>query len=322
MSTDCMWRGTENPRAIRNHHDDDCDDEKCRGCQDCTEPHCLVCGIEHKLGVCPECVGAAREDLWELRRLMSRVTNEMHEQAKVSKHGVLEGMPGGELMFLAGPVADINYHAGRMTVALHRGDDHAGDEHDSDGEHPNLTLTWWEEKWRTLRGRSATSTVDFGNVTYLDDMLTWAGDNEPHFPEFARDLRQAVTRVEDALLEGIRQDVGARCLRCGARQIKKFGAIESKDEWHCPRCKQDSTIAQYILSEKDERRNRADRLTAPEMELRFGIKRGTLWKWVSDGRVKLRGLNGNGHKMYDVADVEARMQPADPEVGDADADMA
>lgn len=314
--SECKWNGSESPRILPRRHDDNCTDDACRGCQPCTEPHCLVCGIEHKLGVCPGCLGAARDDLWELSRLMSRVTHEMHDRAKVQKHGVLEFVPGGELMYLAGPVADLRYHSARVTLALHRGEDHVGDEHDTDGEHPALMLAWWEDKWRAIRSHDTDDTIVLGDVGYLDEALTWAGDNEPHFPEFAKGLRQQVTRVEDALLEGERDQVGARCLQCGAHQIRKFGAIAAKDHWHCPRCKRDSSPAQYTLSEADERRNRADRLTAGDMEMRFGVKRGTLWKWVSEGLVRKRGLNGNGHKMYDVADVEARLTRPSDDDGD------
>jgi hypothetical protein len=144
---------------------------------------------------------------------MSRVVNEMHNRAKVQKHGVLEFVPGGELMYLAGPVADLRYQAARATIALHRGQDHVSDEHDTDGEHPALTLAWWEDKWRAIRSHDTDDTLVLGDVTYLDEALTWAGDNEPHFPEFAKGLRQQVTRVEDALLEGERDQVGARCLQ-------------------------------------------------------------------------------------------------------------
>jgi len=247
---------------------------------------------------------------------MSRITDEMHRRAKVQKSGVLEGVPGGELMYLAAPVADLRYHSARFVIALHRGQDHVADEIDTDGEHPWLTLAWWEDKWRALRSDNTDATLVLGDVGYLDEALTWAADNEPHFPEFAKGLRQQVTRVEDALLEGERPDVGARCLRCDGHQIKKFGAIEAKDHWHCPRCKRDSSPAQYTLSEMEERRNRADRLTAGDMEIRFGVKRGTLWKWVSDGDVRQRGLNGNGHKMYDVADVQRRLGLAVRDVDD------
>lgn len=320
--SDCIWNGSENPRILKRRHLDDCDNDACRGCQPCTEPHCLVCGIEHKLGVCPECVGAARDDLWELSRLLSRVTHEMHDRAKVQKSGVLEGVPGGELMYLAGPVADVRYNAARVTIALHRGQDHVADEHDTDGEHPALMLGWWEDKWRAIHSHDTDVTQVIGDVAYLSDMLTWAGDNEPHFPEFARGLRQQVTRVEDALLEGERDMIGAACLQCGAHQIRKFGPIPAKDFWHCPRCKRDSSPAQYTLSEADERRHRVDRLTAGDMELRFGVKRGTLWKWVSEGDVRKRGLNGNGHKMYDVADVAARMTRQDDEADDTESEVS
>ncbi len=320
--SDCQWNGSERPRLLPRRHEDACTDDECRGCQPCTEPHCLVCGIEHKLGVCPGCLGAARDDLWELNRLMSRVVSEMHDRAKVQKYGVLEGVPGGELMYLAAPVADLRYHAARMALALHRGQDHVTDEHDSDGEHPALMLGWWEDKWRALRSDDTDNTLVSGDVSYLDDALTWAADNEPHFPEFAQGLRQQVRRVEDALLEGERDDVGARCLKCGAHQLKKFGAVAEKDYWHCPRCKRDSSPAQYTVSEAHERRTRAERLTAGDMELRFNIKRGTLWKWVSEGLVRQRGLNGNGHKMYDVAEVKIRLGLADRVVDDSDEEVS
>ena len=67
---------------------------------------------------------------------------------------------------------------------------------------------------------------------------------------------------------------------------------------------------------------RAERLTAGDIELRFNIKRGTLWKWVSDGLVRQRGLNGNGHKMYDVAEVKIRLGLAGRFVDDSDEEVS
>jgi len=330
--SDCIWRGSQEPRALRHRHDEDgCldqfgeADDSCRGCAPCPHAHCIVCGIEHKLGACPGCTSSARDDLWELSRLMSRVDYELTAAPKAPKSGAMSDVPAGELMYLAGPVADLGYHAARTTLAIHRGQRHPNDEHDSDGEHPWLLLAFWEGKWRHLRGEGD-ALVSTGGTDYLDRMLSWAADNEPHFEEFSKGLSQQVTRIEDALLEGERDAFGAPCLTCGRRQIRKFGETPAEDRWKCAHCQISSTPAQYLLSEGEERRGRATRLTANDMQIRFGVKPGTLWKWASDGDVGKRGMNGNGHKMYDVAHVQAMLKKRDTDesqgVDDSEADVS
>lgn len=325
--TDCRWMGTENPRALKRRHEDDCLDDDCLGCLPCPDPHCVVCGIEHKHGVCPGCLSVSRDHLDELSRLLSRVGDAMRRSTFTPRSGAMATVPAGELMYLAGPTADIEDHARSAVYAVrrasnpkHRGDaDHVHDERDSDGEHPSITLLWWYEKWRALRGQVHDPR---GLWEYLDDALGWAADNELQFDEFAKDLRTQVARLEDALLEGERPPVGAPCLKCGYHQIKEFGETIEKDRWRCPRCNQESNSEQYVMSEMDVRRKRATRLTATDIEATYGVKKGTLWKWVSDEDVARRGLNGDGRKMYDTADVR-RMLGLDADgMSDMDAEVS
>lgn len=54
MNTPCFWVASDQPRWLRARHVDECEDETCRGCQPCTEPHCRVCGVAHSEGACPD----------------------------------------------------------------------------------------------------------------------------------------------------------------------------------------------------------------------------------------------------------------------------
>lgn len=305
MST-CIWRGAENPRTLPGRHVDACENETCKGCQPCTEPHCVVCGIEHKLGACPKCTGVARDDLFEIGRLCSKLGAEMKLTIKAPGEGPLANVPGGVLMFLDGPVANNEAWSHRITHALYSGQPHWRDELDSDGEPPLLMLTWWEEKWRDLTDNPTEDLASVHSaVTYLDEKLSWAADFEPHFEDFARDLRQQVARLEDALHEGVRVETGAPCMKCGANQSRIYAPDKGgpeKDIWRCPKCKQESSPGQYMLAVRQAYLANADTLTATDMLEQYRINVGTLQGWASKGHVAKRGRDDNGRRLYDVDD--------------------
>lgn len=116
------------------------------------------------------------------------------------------------------------------------------EDHDPEWEPPLQTLQWWSEQWRVEHNREAdrTPTVET-EASFLRSLLTWAYDHEPHWADFARDVRIARRRLEDSLQAGVRAERGAPCMydECGGarlvRKLERDGRRWRHTDWFCPR---------------------------------------------------------------------------------------
>lgn len=314
--TTCRYNGLDRPRLIRNRHSDDCADDTCRGCLECTESHCLVCGIEHLVGVCPGCVGDAREDLAEIIRMCDDLP------AEVVERGV-----DSDAFDLAGPVADVEAYGHRTMSALMGRTDASWLSTADDLAHPLWALGTAE-----LRGREALGLPEpDGRVTvkaagaWLDGRLSiLAACSDHDWDEMRRDLSACRRYMERVLHDGEQVETGAPCMACHLRLLRVWRGgelpwehrdgshpIASEDGWACRRCREWHTEDRYRLAvaqEAHEQRvaawREADRLTAPQMEAAHGIKPGALTGWASKGLVTKHGLDAEGRMLYDVADVK------------------
>lgn len=274
----CRWTSTTTPRALVGRHHDACPDPACPGCQPCTEPHCRVCGRRHAEGACAECVGEARETLREITRMCSDLP------AEVAHRGV-----EGEAMNLLGPAADPEAR-GHVEASIAAGRLPADylDTADSDS-HPLLVLGTWDMIWRdALDHDEPTERLTVVTAAaYLDVQLTYMADF-PHVPfeDFVRDLRACVSHLEGVLHDGEQVETGAPCMTC--RVPLRLVRGESADHWVCPRCHQQSTEAQYRYAVMHLHRQEAEWLTDREMELRTGVKAGTVREWARRGHVDKR----------------------------------
>lgn len=207
--TACRHVQGESYRIVPGRHLDGCADE-CRGCQPCTETHCLVCAKEHARTVCPECVGHTRADLTQVAELAAH----LREQA-----GSI-GLPDATApMTLMGPAADFEAWAHqRMSVLRASNYDAPLDDLDGDPEPVLFTLGSWANLYREVLDKPTdlrqTGRRDLAFL--LENLHVMADRFEPPFSDFAADIRRARGRLEDCLRDGERNDpAGVACFDCG-----------------------------------------------------------------------------------------------------------
>lgn len=295
--TACRWNGTESPRVIPGRHDDLCAEETCRGCQPCPDAHCRVCHRAHSFGTCAECMAETRSNLREIGRMCDSLPEE------VENRGI-----DGEAMMLLGPSADpeawghveASLAAGRLSPEWVEVADHE--------LHPAFVLHTWRMMWvDALEQEDANGRQLADSLDYLDRTMAIMGGHE-HLPfeDFAKDLRRCVAHLERVLHDGEQVDRGAPCMACGATLERTWGKDAEHDGWMCPRCRQTSTEDQYRFAVAHLHREEATHLTDRDMEVRTGVKAGTVRSWARKGMVR-RKID-SGRTVYAVEDVlnEAR----------------
>jgi hypothetical protein len=309
----CRWNGTQSPRLLAGRHGEDCPGGECPGCQPCTEPHCRVCARTHVAGTCAECLAETREALIEIARMCHALP------AEVKHRGI-----AGEALMLLGPVADVearqhveaSYLAGRLPEgwieAAHGRDcpllvneaciGCAGGEF-----HPLTVLLTWQLVWRdALEHDEAEDNTLATAVDYLDRTMSYMGGFE-HVPfeDFARDLRRCASHLEAVLHDGEQVDTGAPCMTCHVPLQREWGRLAAADGWRCPRCREWRSDQDYRLNVADLHRDEATHLTDRDMEIRTGVRAGTVREWARRGHVAKR--IASGRTVYAVADVLARV---------------
>lgn len=320
--SECKWAGSDRPRVLPSRHADDCRSESCSGCLPCLKWHCRVCGIAHADGTCAECLASARSDLHEIARMCASLPSE------VEHRGI-----SGEAMFLLGPAADPEAR-GHLEASVRSGRVPADylDAADSD-VHPLFVALTWQMVWRDALEHDEASDSELTTaVGYLDQQMTYMADYaHVPFEDFARDLRRCASHLERVLHDGEQVERGAPCWGCRKPLTHVYGATEAEDHWVCnnSRCEVESyTSAQYRGWVEEDARNEATKLTAADAALRFTVepsldgegftlKASTVRVWGSKGDVSKRGVNHHGMTLYDVADIERRIerQMAAREVG-------
>lgn len=306
----CRWVSSDQPRVVIGRHGYDCPGEECRGCQPCTEPHCRICGMAHADGTCAECLAETRASLREIGRLCDALPSE------VTHRGI-----DGEAMMLLGPTADVearqhaeaSYLAGRLPEGWLETGRHGkecptlrnepclgcgGDEY-----HPLTVLASWQDLYAAEFEHDITrrATVEDA-LGYLDRNLSYAAV-WPHAPfeDFARDLRRCVAHLEAVLHDGEQRDRGAPCMTCGVPLERTWGDTERADGWRCPKCRQTSTEDQYRFAVAHLHRAEATELTDRDMEIRTGVKAGTVRVWANRGLIDRR--RDSGRTLYRVDQV-------------------
>lgn len=280
----CRWNGRNEPRIV--------DDEG----TPCPESHCRVCGRAHAEWTCAECVGAARDDLRTIAALCDSLPEE------VEHRGV-----DGEAMTLLGPAADPEAR-GHLEASVLAGRVPADYLDHADGErHPLFVLGTWDMCWRdALEHDESDDRLTVASAAdYLDTQLTYmAGFEHLPFEDFALDLRQCRAHLEAVLHDGEQRDTGAPCMTCNVPLERVWGDDEDSDGWKCPRCREQSSEAQYRFAVAHLHREEATWLTDRDMEIRTGVKAGTVREWARRGHVAKR--SDSGRVVYAVEDVLRR----------------
>lgn len=313
----CHRVADDQQRALTGRHGEDCParptyDHKgrlnpvpeCRGCEPCTDGHCVSCGWRHSEALnCPTCVGEAREAIDAIERLAVRAWGE----------ALVKGANSTAAM-LVGPVADVDRWMRRHRLVVNAavaGQEKpltAWTEDNRDEQHPLWVLGTWDmqvtehlEHERTQRV-TITRAADYlrANLTELAD----DGDFALAFSELRRDVLACQVYLEEVLHDGEREETGAPCPECGkADLVRKWGDTDADDRWTCPRCKQWWSHEDYQQRVSDDYRAHAHALTAKDVAAQYRVTAGTLRKWAERGKVRKRGRDDSGRMLYDVSDV-------------------
>jgi hypothetical protein len=216
----------------------------------------------------------------------------------------------GEAMMLLGPSADPEAR-GHLEASVAAGRVSADYLADATGEtHPLWVLGTWSMVWRDALEHDEAATGELGEaVDYLDRTMGYMGGFEhAPFEDFARDLRRCRTHLESVLHDGEQIDTGAPCMTCRVPLDRVWGLDDQADGWKCPRCRATSTDAQYRFAVMHLHREKATHLTDREMQLRTGVKAGTVRIWARRGHVERK--RDQGRTVYSVADVERHAKSA------------
>ncbi len=114
-------------------------------------------------------------------------------------------MPGGQAMVMLAPVASPEAHEHRVDTAERLGTSlqHLSDEDPESHWTPLQTILFWSESLRMTHGNTTDMRPTIGTETaYLRQKLNWLWEHEPHWRDFARDIAQARTRLENTLHAG------------------------------------------------------------------------------------------------------------------------
>jgi hypothetical protein len=156
---------------------------------------------------------------------------------------------------------------------------------DDDWEPPLQTLLFWSEAWRLEHGYPMPNRpTEATEANFLRWALDWAWDNEPHWDDFADDVRKAKARMENLLREGeraARSRVVCDRPKCREkpRQLLKIHGPRFVAAWKCRCC--ETVIPERYRCEECNRRYapRAGRCPRP---VGLGTCGGPLLPMVED----------------------------------------
>lgn len=327
-------------RALTGRHGEDCParptyDHKgrlmpapeCRGCEPCTDGHCVSCGWRHSETLnCPTCVGEAREAINAIERLAVRAWGE----------ALVKGANSTAAM-LVGPVADVDRWMRRHRLVVNAavaGQEKpltAWTEDNRDEQHPLWVLGTWDmqvtehlEHERTQRV-TITRAADYlrANLTELAD----DGDFALAFSDLRRDVLACQVYLEEVLHDGEREVRGIHCWAPGCDRRPDLLLVRDEvgtdDRWTCEACGSWWDDADYQRVVKASHVGSADRLNTDDMSARTRVPVSTIRRWASttttyrdrgDGtkektthppRLRSCGRGPDGRKVYRVNDVLA-----------------
>lgn len=306
----CRFAGKDQPRLLRTHDLDTCPGEGCRGCALCPERHCQVCHRAHVTvdtrgtdQTCGECIAEARQALADIGTYAARMLGE----------AILRGINSHAAM-LAGPSADPESWGYRRMSAMAGRIDAAWLDDCHDEQHPAWVVGTWEilarDHLNQPRHYDPTLTEARG---YLDRQLHHlAHDDAFDFAAMHRDLDNCARHLETTLKDGDQIEKGAPCMTCH-RQVDRVTDDNGRISYTCTRCRTEVSEAGYLLAVKAEYLEQADRLTTEDMATRTGVAASTIRRWANLRRIdgvdhpplfRSCGQNGQGRKVYRVADVE------------------
>ncbi|WP_269304897.1 hypothetical protein [Aeromicrobium sp. HA] len=297
----CYWRGSDEPRALRKRHDDDCVDDECRGCLRCPKYHCIVCGIKHvDQQTCPECTSTVRDDLRDIVSLHLALPDHALSGGHDGRLEASRDLLGGEAMNMLVPGGQ----RGEIGDSEHRPTE-------------NLLVTW-EDDWRKVLGNYTNDLASVeGAREFLDEHLSWAAQHHLAFDDFAEELRAHRAHLEDVLHAGERDTTGAPCPKCHKPLVLDSGDTHDDDRWVCQtrRCEQVPMTPADYTALTARAKLLAEWLDAEDMLLVYRINRGTLQSWASRRKVRKRRDFDTGRMTYNVAEALVQRDGRDERMG-------
>lgn len=285
----CRFVSSDQPRAIIGRHIlGVCAEDGCKGCLPCLEWHCMTCGRNHARVTCTDCLEAARSDLKAIWDLCASLPLEAAEKGIQSQAAMLWG-----------PAADPEAWRNRATAAMVGRVDASYLEDCRDELHPVWILGTWEQIWRDHLDHYTEERLTLeAAYRYLGLQIGYMSEQiDPAFDEFARELRQCRSHLEDVLRDGIREDRGAPCVQCRTHMVR------SDEHWECRPCHRRVTDAEYRFAVGVAYRAVAQRLNATDMAERLGLKASEIRVWGTRDKVRKHGKDHNGITLYDVEEV-------------------
>jgi hypothetical protein len=248
---------------------------------------------------------------------MAKVRDNLAELVRLCGFPLLEEVlrkgQNMEALMMAAPATDPE-RWGYTEASVHAGRLPEGWMEDPRGEtHPLFVLGSWDMVFRDAleHDEPAERLTVATAAEYIGRQLTYMA-TYPHVPfeDFATALHDCRAHMEQVLADGVQVDKGAPCMSCNAILERTWGETAVTDGWKCPRCHQTSTEAQYRFAVQHLHREAAEWLTDEEMEIRTGVKAGTVRQWSrdrNDGKVPIGKKREKGRTLYSTADVEARL---------------
>lgn len=302
--TDCHW-GANDRRVLRGRHDPACADTTCRGCQACSERHCLRCGVTHEEHVCPGCLLATKLDLAEIVEACATLASE------VADHGI-----DSEVMMLISPCADPEARGHlEASVAFGRvGPDRLDDLLPRNEMHPLWVLETIAMDWRAALDHDDPTTVVTvpDSAGYLIRNLEHvARKSAVDIHEQANEIAACSNNLGRVLQTWRAKHKGAPCIHCNDGTLLEHQTRddETLDGWWCPRCRFEWDEDGYREVVRVANLVRAEWLTAPECSTLTKVPIGSVWGWASKNLVARK--ESGGRTLYRVADIRAQVKTDD-----------
>lgn len=261
-------------------------------------------------------------DLSAIVELHERLASQAEHQAS---HAL---MPGGLAMVALGDVANMEAWENRQQATERYAKAYTSvvDEDPDEAWSAFQLLEFWSEQWRREHGAEyGTRPTITTEANFIRWALDWAWQNEPAWDDFARDMAQAKTRLENILAAGERSERGVPCLydECkGSRLVRKMQPkrdaegrkVWAYSNWHCARCHREWTELQYVSmvtaaneAAKSEMIDGEEWVTPDLAARRVDRSASTIRQWVHKGKLEaLCIIRGKRVGFVRMADVQKR----------------
>lgn len=237
-------------------------------------------------------------------------------------------MPGGAAMVALGNVANMEAWENHQQATERYGQPYTSvvDEDPDEAWSAFQLLEFWSEQWRAAHGaeygKRPTIATEANFIRYT---LEWAWDNEPHWDDFAADMRRAKAKLEGILVAGDRSERGAPCMYEGCKGKRLVRKLEPKRDaeghkvwvhsnWHCPSCHREwdeSAYARMITAAHESTKVEligGEEWVSPDLAARrLDRPHSTIRQWVHKGYVAVACIvTGKRAGFVRFADVERR----------------